>query len=167
MTNPMTPGIAADRLSNEALAQNFADLHVPLEPHEVRVAADRCYFCYDAPCVTACPTDIDIPLFIRQISTDRSEAAAKTMALYLMFAIGFKGGVAVSKSGIDGHVLAAMAAGIALSFLLPIVAFGLLRVVSRLSAVEAAAAIRVAASACSVRSCFSSAARSTTADRAD
>ena len=79
MTNPMTPGIAADRLSNEALAQNFADLHVPLEPHEVRVAADRCYFCYDAPCVTACPTDIDIPLFIRQISTDRLEAAAKTI----------------------------------------------------------------------------------------
>ena len=79
MTNPMTPGIAADRLSNEALAQNFADLHVPLKPHEVRVAADRCYFCYDAPCVTACPTDIDIPLFIRQISTDRSEAAAKTI----------------------------------------------------------------------------------------
>ena len=79
MTSPMTPGIAADRLSKEALAQNFADLHVPLEPHEVRVAADRCYFCYDAPCVTACPTDIDIPLFIRQISTDRSEAAAKTI----------------------------------------------------------------------------------------
>mgnify|MGYP000592288523 CR=1 FL=1 len=79
MTSPMTPGIAADRLSNEALAQNFADLHVPLEPHEVRVAADRCYFCYDAPCVTACPTDIDIPLFIRQISTGRPEAAAKTI----------------------------------------------------------------------------------------
>lgn len=67
------------------------------------------------------------------------EAAAKTMALYLLFAIGFKGGVAVSKSGIDGQVLAALAAGIALSFVLPIVAFGLLRVMSRLSAVEAAA----------------------------
>ncbi|MEI6798592.1 MAG: sodium-dependent bicarbonate transport family permease [Pseudomonadota bacterium] len=67
------------------------------------------------------------------------EAAAKTMALYLLFAIGFKGGVAVSKSGIDGQVLAALAIGIALSFVLPIVAFGLLRVVSRLSAVEAAA----------------------------
>ena len=52
---------------------------MPLEPHEVRVAADRCYFCYDAPCLTACPTDIDIPLFIRQISTGRSEAAAKTI----------------------------------------------------------------------------------------
>ena len=79
MTSPMTPGIAADRLSGEALAQNFADLHEPLEPHEVRVAADRCYFCHDAPCVTACPTDIDIPLFIRQISTGTSEAAAKTI----------------------------------------------------------------------------------------
>ena len=79
MTSPMTPGIAADRLSKEALAQNFADLHVPLEPHEVRVAADRCYFCYDAPCVTACPTDIDIPLVIRQSSTGRPEAAAKTI----------------------------------------------------------------------------------------
>jgi hypothetical protein len=67
------------------------------------------------------------------------EAAAKTMALYLLFAIGFKGGVAVSKSGIDGQVLAALGAGIALSFVLPIVAFGLLRVMSRLSAVEAAA----------------------------
>ena len=79
MTSPMTPGIAADRISNEALAKNFADLHMPLEPHEVRVAADRCYFCYDAPCVTACPTDIDIPLFIRQISTGTPEAAAKTI----------------------------------------------------------------------------------------
>jgi len=75
----MTPGIAADRLSNKALAKNFADLHGALEPHEVRVAADRCYFCHDAPCVTACPTDIDIPLFIRQISTGTSEAAAKTI----------------------------------------------------------------------------------------
>ena len=79
MTSPMTPGIAADRLSKEALAQNFADLHMPLEQHEVRVAADRCYFCHDAPCVTACPTDIDIPLFIRQISTGTPEAAAKTI----------------------------------------------------------------------------------------
>ena len=43
------------------------------------VAADRCYFCYDAPCVTACPTDIDIPLFIRQISTDSAESAARTI----------------------------------------------------------------------------------------
>ena len=79
MTSQMISGIAADRLSSHKLKQNFTDLHAPLQPHEVKVAADRCYFCHDAPCVTACPTDIDIPLFIRQISTGTSEAAAKTI----------------------------------------------------------------------------------------
>ncbi|MDX8346388.1 NAD(P)-dependent oxidoreductase [Cognatiyoonia sp. IB215446] len=75
----MTPGIVAGRLPTETLAENFDDLHAPLAPHEATVAADRCYFCHDAPCVTACPTDIDIPLFIRQISTGTPEAAAKTI----------------------------------------------------------------------------------------
>ncbi len=79
MTSQMISGIAADRLSSHKLKQNFTDLHAPLQPHEVKVAADRCYFCHDAPCVTACPTDIDIPLFIRQISTGTPEAAAKTI----------------------------------------------------------------------------------------
>ncbi|MBF9043892.1 FAD-dependent oxidoreductase [Rhodobacterales bacterium HKCCE4037] len=80
MTNsPFTPGIAPARLPQEALAENFADLHAPLDAHEALVAADRCYFCHDAPCITACPTSIDIPLFIRQISTDTPEAAAKTI----------------------------------------------------------------------------------------
>ena len=79
MTSQMISGIAADRLSSNKLKQNFTDLHAPLQPHEVKVAADRCYFCHDAPCVTACPTDIDIPLFIRQISTGTPEAAAKTI----------------------------------------------------------------------------------------
>ncbi len=75
----MTPGIAAGRLSTDQLAENFDDLHAPYAPHEAAVAADRCYFCYDAPCVTACPTDIDIPLFIRQIQTGTPKAAAKTI----------------------------------------------------------------------------------------
>ena len=77
--SPMTPGRAAGRLSAEAYAENFADLHPPLDPHEAQVAADRCYFCHDAPCVTACPTTIDIPLFIREIATGVPEAAAKTI----------------------------------------------------------------------------------------
>ncbi|MEM8755461.1 MAG: NAD(P)-dependent oxidoreductase [Pseudomonadota bacterium] len=76
---PTTPGVAAGRLSAEALAKNFADLHAPLDPHEATVAADRCYFCHDAPCVAACPTTIDIPLFIRQIATGTPDAAAKTI----------------------------------------------------------------------------------------
>ena len=79
MNSPLTPGIAARRLDTEMLAQNFTDLHAPLNPHEAAVAADRCYFCHDAPCITACPTDIDIPLFIRQIATGTPEAAAKTI----------------------------------------------------------------------------------------
>lgn len=79
MTSPRTPGIASGRLSAEDLKRNFADLHAPYDPHEAAVAADRCYFCHDAPCITACPTDIDIPLFIRQIATGMPEAAARTI----------------------------------------------------------------------------------------
>lgn len=79
MTTPMTPGIQSGRLSADALSRNFEDLHAPLDAHEARVAADRCYFCHDAPCMTACPTSIDIPLFLRQIQTGTPEAAAKTI----------------------------------------------------------------------------------------
>lgn len=70
-------GPIAGRLPADALAGNFADLHPPLSAHEARVAADRCYFCHDAPCITACPTDIDIPLFIREIQAGRPETAAR------------------------------------------------------------------------------------------
>ncbi len=74
-----TSGVSAGRLSPEDLDANFSDLHAPLDDHTAAVAADRCYFCHDAPCTTACPTDIDIPLFIREISTGMPEAAAKTI----------------------------------------------------------------------------------------
>ena len=76
---PLAAGIQSGRLDADQLALNFSDLHPPLDPHEALVAADRCYFCHDAPCMTACPTTIDIPLFIRQISTGTPEAAAKTI----------------------------------------------------------------------------------------
>lgn len=76
---PYSEGIQAGRLSPAELAENFGDLHPRLDDHEALVAADRCYFCHDAPCMTACPTDIDIPLFIRQIATGTPEAAAKTI----------------------------------------------------------------------------------------
>ncbi|MDK3073011.1 NAD(P)-dependent oxidoreductase [Sedimentitalea sp. JM2-8] len=75
----MESGIVAGRLPAETIERNFGDLHPPLAPHEAAVAADRCYFCYDAPCVTACPTTIDIPLFIRQIQTGHPEGAARTI----------------------------------------------------------------------------------------
>lgn len=76
---PLTPGITAGRLPEESYAAQFSDLHPVLDEHEALVAADRCYFCHDAPCMTACPTSIDVPLFIRQIMTGTPEAAAKTI----------------------------------------------------------------------------------------
>ena len=80
MTNSqLTPGVVAGRLGAEKYCENFADIAPQLDGHEARVAADRCYFCHDAPCMTACPTSIDIPLFIRQIATGTPEAAAKTI----------------------------------------------------------------------------------------
>ncbi len=72
-------GIAAGRLDSKTLEANFADLHPPLSEHEARVEADRCYFCYDAPCQNACPTSIDIPMFIRQIAAGNPLGAAKTI----------------------------------------------------------------------------------------
>lgn len=74
-----TPGVAAGRLPASVYEENFADLRPPLTAHEASVAADRGYFCHDAPCVAACPTAIDIPLFVRQISTGTARAAAKTI----------------------------------------------------------------------------------------
>jgi dihydropyrimidine dehydrogenase (NAD+) subunit PreT len=74
-----TPGIVAGRLAADSYDEQFSDLHPLLDGHEALVASDRCYFCHDAPCITACPTDIDIPLFIRQIATGTPDAAAKTI----------------------------------------------------------------------------------------
>jgi len=80
LTNsPLTPGVAPGRLPAETLAANFSDKAPAYDPHEAMVAADRCYFCHDAPCITACPTTIDIPLFIRQIATGTPEAAGRTI----------------------------------------------------------------------------------------
>ena len=71
--------VAPGRLDASTLQRHFDDLHPPLGEHEARVEADRCYFCFDAPCQTACPTSIDIPLFIRQIAADNALGAAKTI----------------------------------------------------------------------------------------
>jgi len=58
---------------------NFADAHPVLTSAQAVVAANRCYFCYDAPCVEACPTGIDVPGFIRGIATGNIAGAAKTI----------------------------------------------------------------------------------------
>lgn len=67
------------------------------------------------------------------------EAVAKGLSLYLLFAIGFKGGVSVAESGVSAALVLALLAGVVLSALLPLVAFGLLRVMTSLDRVDAAA----------------------------
>ena len=79
VSEPAGIDVAPARLDRATLDANFSDLHPPLDAHEAKVEADRCYFCYDAPCLNACPTSIDIPLFIRQIATDNPLGAARTI----------------------------------------------------------------------------------------
>jgi len=71
--------IRTGRLSQEELEKNFADLHPPLSRSEALIEADRCYFCFDAPCTTACPTGIDIPGFIQKIRSDNLRGSANTI----------------------------------------------------------------------------------------
>ncbi len=73
------PGIAAGRLAEDVLDANFQDIRPPLAPLQAKIAADRCLFCWDAPCTRACPTSIDVPLFVRQISTGNRLGAARTI----------------------------------------------------------------------------------------
>jgi dihydropyrimidine dehydrogenase (NAD+) subunit PreT len=71
--------IASGRLPISELAANFSDAHPPLTTGQAVVEAERCYFCHDAPCIAACPTGIDIPLFIRKIATGNLRGSALTI----------------------------------------------------------------------------------------
>ncbi len=79
MTTPSTGAVIGGRLTPEDYGRNFGDLTPPLRQHEAFVESERCYFCYDAPCTQACPTLIDIPLFIRQIAAGNDLGAAETI----------------------------------------------------------------------------------------
>ncbi|MCG8493314.1 MAG: NAD(P)-dependent oxidoreductase [Sneathiellales bacterium] len=68
--------IAAGRLSAEELSENFQDMYPALDERQAHIEASRCYFCYDAPCMEACPTGIDIPNFIRKIQTGNYRGSA-------------------------------------------------------------------------------------------
>ncbi|MFM7217550.1 MAG: NAD(P)-dependent oxidoreductase [Bacteroidota bacterium] len=72
--------IANKRLSAEQYKENFSDIHPPFETKEAAmVEANRCLFCYDAPCMKSCPTSIDVPKFIRQITTENIKGSARTI----------------------------------------------------------------------------------------
>ncbi|MCB0375525.1 MAG: FAD-dependent oxidoreductase [Sinomicrobium sp.] len=62
-----------------AFKQNFKQKKPLMNSTEAYYESSRCLFCYDAPCVKACPTHIDIPLFIKQIHTKNTEGAARTI----------------------------------------------------------------------------------------
>lgn len=74
-----TPDIAANRLDPSQYADNFSDMYPPLDNNKAVIESSRCLFCHDAPCITACPTSIDIPIFIKKISTGNVKGAAKTI----------------------------------------------------------------------------------------
>ena len=73
------PDICSHRLGREEIEANFGDLHPPLSRSEALIEADRCYFCYDAPCTAACPTGIDVPVFIQKIRSDNIRGSAHTI----------------------------------------------------------------------------------------
>ena len=80
MSLPSTPSdVAAGRLSQAEYARNFADAHPPLTAVQALLEAERCYYCFDAPCTTACPTGIDIPSFIARIAQGNLRGAARTI----------------------------------------------------------------------------------------
>lgn len=72
--------IASNRLTAEQYEQNFSDIHPPFETQDAAlVEANRCLFCYDAPCTKSCPTSIDVPKFIKQITTANIKGSAHTI----------------------------------------------------------------------------------------
>lgn len=77
MVMSLTHDIKSNRLLNTEINDNFCDMSPPLTDKQVLVASERCLFCYDAPCIDACPTGIDIPLFIRKINSGNHHGAAK------------------------------------------------------------------------------------------
>ncbi len=72
--------IRNNRLSTQQYAENFSDIHPPFETKDAAlVEANRCLFCYDAPCMKSCPTSIDVPKFIKQIATENIKGSAHTI----------------------------------------------------------------------------------------
>ena len=72
--------IINNRLTPTQYEHNFGDIHPPFETQSAAlVEANRCLFCYDAPCTKSCPTGIDVPKFIKQITTDNIKGSAHTI----------------------------------------------------------------------------------------
>ena len=66
-------------LENPELLRRFPELHPPLDPQAALVEANRCLYCFDAPCSAACPTHIDVPRFIKKIAQGNLTGSALTI----------------------------------------------------------------------------------------
>jgi len=71
--------LKSGRLAPDDYARNFSDAHPPLNRSQALIEAERCYYCYAAPCQTACPTGIDIPAFIQRVAQDNVRGAAEAI----------------------------------------------------------------------------------------
>ena len=69
----------APKLTTEEYENNFAELHPPFSPNSAVAEANRCLYCFDSPCMRACPTHIDISTFIKKIATGNLKGSAKTI----------------------------------------------------------------------------------------
>jgi len=69
----------APKLSAEQYEKNFAEIHPAFTRNQAIAEANRCLYCYDSPCMKACPTHIDISTFIKKIATENVKGAAKTI----------------------------------------------------------------------------------------
>jgi len=65
------------RIDSSTAAANMAELEPAYTKQQAKVEANRCLFCFDAPCITACPTGIDVPAFIKKISSDNLTGAGR------------------------------------------------------------------------------------------
>ena len=69
----------APKLSAEQYEQNFAEIHPAFTKNQATTEANRCLYCYDSPCMKACPTHIDISTFIKKIATGNVKGSSKTI----------------------------------------------------------------------------------------
>ncbi|MEO5659710.1 MAG: NAD(P)-dependent oxidoreductase [Polaromonas sp.] len=79
MSTPTVSDIRAGRLNADDYALRFADASPRMTTAQALLEAERCLYCYDAPCTTACPTSIDVPSFIRRIADGNQRGAARTI----------------------------------------------------------------------------------------
>jgi dihydropyrimidine dehydrogenase (NAD+) subunit PreT len=65
--------------ASDEIGRRFAEIHPPFDPQAALVEANRCLYCFDAPCTAACPTHIDVPRFIKKIATANLRGSAVTI----------------------------------------------------------------------------------------